>query len=170
LGIEGGSGDHVRATADLNYAFSDTGAVRLNLMYTDTGVVDRDLVHSTRFGIAPSIALGLGTDTTFTLSLIHQQTAARPDYGLVVASPPTSVIAKPVSEFGVPRSTFPGLKADHDKNTADLVTAKLSHNAADWLSLENDARVAVYSRDFRYTSADACDNTLSTNFCNLRLF
>ena len=170
FGVEGGNGDHVRATTDLNYQFSDTGAVRLNLMVTDTGVVDRDLVHSTRFGIAPSIALGLGTDTTFTLGLIHQQTAARPDYGLVVASPPTSVIAKPVSEFGVPRSTFPGLKADHDKNTADLITAKLTHSAADWLSLENDVRVAVYSRDFRYTSADACDNTIATNYCNLRLF
>ena len=44
---------------------SDTAAVRLNLMYTDTGVVDRDLTHSTRWGIAPSIALGLGTDTNF---------------------------------------------------------------------------------------------------------
>src|SRR5205085_10804384 len=51
--IEGGNGDHVRATADLNYAFSDTGAVRLNLMVTDTGVVDRDVVHATRWGIVP---------------------------------------------------------------------------------------------------------------------
>ena len=135
LGAEGGNGDHIRATADLNYQFSDTGAVRLNLMYTDTGVVDRDLVHSTRFGIAPSVALGLGTDTTFTLGLIHQQTAARPDYGVVVVSPPNSVIAKPATSFGLPRSTFPGLQADHDKNTADLITAKLVHNAADWLTL-----------------------------------
>src|SRR4051812_5366100 len=39
--LEGGNGDHVRATADLNYAFSDTGAVRMNLMVTDTGVADR---------------------------------------------------------------------------------------------------------------------------------
>ena len=79
LNLEGGNGDHVRGTADLNYQLSDTAAVRLNLMLTDTGVVDRDLVHSHRWGIAPSIALGLGTDTTFTLSYIRQQTSARPE-------------------------------------------------------------------------------------------
>ncbi len=165
-----GNGDHYRATGDVNYQLGDTSAVRVNLMYTDTGVVDRDLVHSTRFGIAPTIAFGLGTDTTFTLGLIHQQTAARQDYGLVVASPPNSIYAKPVSEFGVPRNTYMGFKADHDKNTADLVTAKLVHTAVDWLTLENDTRVAVYSRDFRYTPTDSCDNTITTHYCNLHLF
>ena len=52
--IEGGNGAHVRATADTNYQLSDTAAVRLNLMFTDTGVVDRDLVHSARWGWAPT--------------------------------------------------------------------------------------------------------------------
>ena len=170
LGLEGGNGDHVRGTADLNYQLGDSSAVRLNLMLTDTGVVGRNLVHSTRWGIAPSIALGLGTDTSFTLSYIHQQTAGRPDYGIVVASPPNSVYAKPASEFGVPRDNYMGLKADYDKNTADLVTAKLTHNVTDWLTLQNDTRMASYSRAFRYTSSDACDNTIGTNYCNLRLF
>ena len=41
---------------------------------------------------------------------------------------------------------------------------------ADWLTLENDTRAAVYSRDFRYSSVDTCDNTIATNYCNLRLF
>ncbi|MEI9988573.1 MAG: TonB-dependent receptor [Rhizomicrobium sp.] len=165
-----GNGDHYRGTADINYQFSDTGAFRLNIMETDTGVVDRDLTHSTRFGIAPSVALGLGTDTVFTLNWLHQQTAARQDYGVVVASPPNSIYAKPATEFGVPRSTYMGFKVDHDKNTADLVTAKLSHTASDWLTLENDTRVAVYSRDFRYTPTDSCDNTITTHYCNLHLF
>jgi catecholate siderophore receptor len=179
--VEGGNGGHVRGTADLNYQLSDTAAVRINLMYTDTGVVDRDLTHSTRWGIAPSIALGLGTETTFTLEWMHQQNADRPDYGLVVASPPTSVYAAPVSEFGVPRNTYMGFLPDHDKNTVDLVTSKISHVVTPWLTIENDTRVATYGRDFRYTSSDACDNTTSsvsgagvltagTNYCNLHLF
>ncbi|HEX4271269.1 MAG TPA: TonB-dependent receptor [Rhizomicrobium sp.] len=168
--IEGGNGGHVRGTADLNYQLSDTAAVRLDLMYTDTGVVDRDLTHSTRWGIAPSIALGLGTDTNFSLSWIHQQNADRPDYGIVVASPPNSVYAAPASQFGVPRSNYMGLAADHDKNTVDLVTAKISHTATSWLTFENDLRLATYARDFRYSSVDSCDNTIATNYCNLRLF
>jgi catecholate siderophore receptor len=170
LHAEGGNGGHARATADLNLALSDTAAVRLNLMYTDTGVAGRDLVHSTRFGVAPSIALGLGTDTMFTLNWLHQQTAGRPDYGVVIATPPGSGYAMPATEFGVPRANYMGLKADHDKNSADLVTAKLSHVASDWLALENDARVAIYSRDFRYTPTDSCDNTAATDYCNLHLF
>ena len=170
LHAEGGNGNHVRTTADLNYQLSDTAAVRLNMMFTDTGVVDRDLTHSTRWGFAPSIALGLGTDTNFTLNWIHQQTAARPDYGIVVASPPNSIYAAPASQFGVPRSNYMGLAADHDKNTADLVTAKISHVATPWLTIENDLRYATYTRDFRYSSVDACDNTIATNYCNLRLF
>jgi catecholate siderophore receptor len=168
--IEGGNGDHVRGLADLNYQLSDTAAVRLNLMYTDTGVVDRDLTHSTRWGIAPSIALGLGTDTNFSLSWIHQKNADRPDYGIVVASPPNSIYAEPASQFGVPRSNYMGLALDHDKNTVDLVSAKISHVATPWLTLENDVRLATYARDFRYSSVDSCDNTIATNYCNLRLF
>ena len=174
--VEGGNGNHFRGTADVNYQLSDTAAVRLNLMFTDTGTVDRDLVHSTRWGIAPTVSLGLGTDTVFTASYIHQQTSARPDYGLVVASPPNSVYAAPVSEFGVSRSTYMGFFEDHDKNTADLFTTKINHVATDWLTLENDTRAALYSRDFRYTSSDACDNTIAvgttagTNYCNLRIF
>ena len=170
VGGEIGNGNHFRATADLNYQLSDTVAARLNLMVTDTGVVDRDLIHSTRFGIAPSIAFGLGTDTSFTVSFLHQQTAARPDYGIVVASPPNSTRALPATEFGVPRSNYIGLKADYDKNTADLFTTKLSHVATSWLTLENDTRGAVYARDFRYSSVDTCDNSIASNYCNLRLF
>lgn len=167
---EAGNGDHYRATADLNYVLGDTSALRLNLMLTDTGVVDRDLTHSTRWGIAPSIAFGLGTDTSVTLSYIHQHTSGRQDYGIVVATPPGQVYASPVSEYGVPRSNYMGFAADHDKNNADLVTARVSHKANDWLMFTNDARVAVYSRDFRYTPVDRCDYTSATNFCSDVLF
>jgi catecholate siderophore receptor len=169
-GIEGGNGDHVRATADLNYVFSDTGAVRLNLMVTDTGVVDRDMVHVTRWGIAPTLALGLGTDTQFSLAYLHQHSTGIPDYGITVAQRPGQLIAEPASEYGVPRDTFLGYNTDRDRNDTDIVTMKLTHQAAPWLTLSNDARVAVYSRYFQYTTIDRCDFTLATNFCSNVLF
>jgi len=168
--IEGGNGAHVRATADTNYQLSDTAAVRLNLMFTDTGVVDRDLVHSQRWGVAPSIALGLGTDTTFIASYIHQHATGRPDYGIPVAVSPTSIYALPATENGVPRNNFVQFSTDKDRNDADLFTAKLTHVAADWLTLENDARAAVYSRYFQYTTIDRCDATAATNNCAGTLF
>jgi len=168
--LEGGNGDHMRATADLNYAFSDTGAVRMNLMYTDTGVVDRDVVHATRWGIAPTISLGLGTDTQWSLSYMHQHTDAIPDYGLVVAQRPGQLIAEPVSEYGVPRNTFTGFNTDKDRNDADIVTMKLAHQATPWLTLTNDSRAAAYSRYFQYTTTDTCDFNAATNFCSSVLF
>jgi len=167
---EGGNGGHVRATADLNYQLSGSSAARLNLMFTSTGTVDRDLTYSNRWGVAPSISFGLGTDTVFNLNFIHQQTAQRPDYGVPVAVQPTSVVALPVTEYGVPRNAFLGYSSDRDDNSADLLTAKLTHVASDWLTIENDARVAWYSRNFRYTTVDRCDATAATNFCASTLF
>ncbi len=163
--VEGGNGEHFRTTADGNYQLSDAAAIRVSAMYTNTGVVDRDLTYSRRWGFAPSIALGIGTDTTASLSYIHQHTRSRPDYGLPVAVPAGSVYALPVSEYGVPRSNFLSYSTDLDENDADIVTAKISHVAADWLTISNDARVAVYSRYFQYTTIDRCDTTAATNFC-----
>ncbi len=94
----------------------------------------------------------------------------------MVASPPNSVFAAPVSEFGVPRNTYMGFSADHDKNTADLFTTKISHVATDWLTVENDTRAAVYSRDFRYTPHRCLrqhhcrGHHRRHQLCNLRLF
>ena len=132
-------------------------------MLTDTGVVDRDLAHSTRFGIAPSIALGLGTDTS-----VHPQltSTSRPrrgqDYGVVVASPPEFDLSPSRStEFGVPRSNYMGFAADHDKNTADLVTAKLSTCRRGLADIRERYRAR---RSIRATSAiprpTRCDNTI----------
>ena len=174
--VEGGNGDHFRATTDLNYAFSDTGAVRLNLMYTDTGVVDRDFAHSTRWGIAPMIALGLGTDTQWSLAYMHQHTDAHPDYGLPVAQRPGQLIAEPVSEYGVPRNTNLQFNTDIDRNDADIVTMKISHQATPWLTLSNDTRAAWYTRYFQYTTVDTCEFSIppntgtSTNYCSAVLF
>jgi catecholate siderophore receptor len=167
---EGGNGSHARATADLNFQLSDTSAARVNLMFTSTGTVDRDLTYSNRWGVAPSISFGLGTDTVFNLNYIHQQTAQRPDYGVPVAVQPTSVVAYPVTGYGVPRNTFLGYSTDRDDNSADLLTAKVTHVASDWLTIENDARIAWYSRYFQYTTVDRCDATVATDFCANALF
>jgi catecholate siderophore receptor len=179
--VEGGSGGHVRATADLNYALSDTAAVRLNLMYTDTGVVDRDFAHSTRWGIAPMITLGLGTDTQWSLAYMHQHTDAHPDYGLMVAQRPGQLIAEPVSKYGVPRNTNTQYNTDIDRNDADIVTMKWANQAAPWLTLSNDTRAASYARYFAYTTVDTCEflippgtqtsaNATSTNYCSAMIF
>ncbi|GAA0533690.1 catecholate siderophore receptor [Rhizomicrobium palustre] len=160
-----GGDKYLRGTADLNLALSDTAAVRLNVMGNWTGVEGRDVVYSHRWGVAPSIAFGIGTNTTFSLSALHQQSDAIPDYGLPVSVDPITRIAKPVTEKGIPRSNFLGYDRDRDSTTADILTAKFKTKLSDGLTLANDTRIGIYSRYFQYTTVDRCDETAATNTC-----
>lgn len=164
-----GNGDYYRGVADLNYVLDDTTAVRLNVMGNSTGVVDRDLVESKRWGFAPSIGFGLGTATQFTLSYLHQHNDNVPDYGVPVSVDPVTRIAVPVTENGVPRSNFLSYNTDKDRSTADILTARLTHQATPWLTLTNDTRLGIYSRYFQYTTIDRCDELSGTNQCALNV-
>ncbi|HVZ69967.1 MAG TPA: TonB-dependent receptor [Rhizomicrobium sp.] len=169
--VEGyaGNGSYFRGLADVNKVLDETTAVRLNLMGNSTGVVGRDVVKSKRWGIAPSIGFGLGTETQLTVNYLHQHYDNTPDYGLPVSVDPTSRIAIPVSENGIPRSNFLGYASDKDRGNADIVTARLSHQVSPSLTLTNDTRVGVYSRYFQYTTVDRCDELPATNACALAI-
>jgi len=71
-----------RVTLDFDRPIDPTTALRINLVGYDGGVADRDRVHFGRFGIAPSISFGLGTDTRLTLGVLHQSEDDLPDYGV----------------------------------------------------------------------------------------
>lgn len=165
-----GNGDYYRGLVDLNHAVSDNAAVRLNVMGNATGVVDRDFIKSKRWGVAPSVAFGLNADTSFTLRYLHQHDRRVPDYGIVVAQRPGSLIAVPVTEFGVPRANFLQYDTDVDVTNADIVTARFTHNRNAWLTFTNDARYGSYDRYFQYTTVDRCDDTAATGFCSSKLF
>lgn len=165
-----GNGDYYRGLVDLNHAVTDNAAVRLNVMGNSTGVVARDFITSKRWGVAPSVGLGLNSDTSFTLSYLHQHDHRMPDYGIVVTQRPGSLIALPVTEFGVPRSNFLQYDTDVDVTNADIVTARFTHNATSWLTFTNDARYGAYDRYFQYTTVDRCDDLLATGFCSTKLF
>jgi catecholate siderophore receptor len=158
-----GSGDFRRFVGDVNMPIGNTTAIRVNFMAHGQEVVGRDLVKADRWGIAPSIGFGLGTDTTFTLALLHQQDDRIPDYGIPTLTPPGETYAQPVTELAdVDRETFYGFTRDYDDTTADMVTARFNHRALDWLTLSNDMRVGVYSREFSATRV-SCNATCLTN-------
>ena len=153
-----GNGDYYRALADINHKLSDTSAVRLTLMGNSTGVVDRDKIYSDRWGAAATVGFGLGTDTTLTISALHQHDHQRPDYGVIIVQKPGDVVALPVTEYGVgvERSSFLGYNNDIDRSDTDMLTVRLSHRVNDKVTLTSDTRYAVYSRYFQYTTLDQC--------------
>jgi catecholate siderophore receptor len=159
----GGSGAFRRFVGDVNMPIGETSAFRVNVMAHGQEVVSRDLVKADRWGIASSIGFGLGTNTTFTLALLHQQDDRIPDYGIPTLTPPGETYAQPVTELtDVDRATFYGFTRDYDDTTADMVTARFLHRASDRLTNSNDARVGVYSRDFSATRV-SCNATCLTN-------
>ncbi|MFC4168668.1 TonB-dependent receptor [Teichococcus aestuarii] len=144
----GGSGPYARGTLDINQQIGETTALRLNLMGQSSEVVGRDGVDSRRWGIAPSIAFGLGTDTTLTLHYQHYEYDNATDSGIPVVTAPGSTIGRPLTEYGLPRGTWYGLSSDRDEVTTDVFTARLNHTVNDWLTLANDTRVSFIDRDY----------------------
>jgi catecholate siderophore receptor len=153
-----GMGDYYRALADINHKLSDTSAVRVTLMGNNTGVVDRDDIYSRRWGAAVDAGFGLGTDTTLTVSYLHQHDHQRPDYGVTIVQPPGSIIALPATEYdvGVERSSFLGYRNDIDRSDTDMLTVRFRHEVNDKVSLASDTRYAIYSRYFQYSTLDQC--------------
>ena len=64
--LDVGSDETRRLTADINTPVNWLGkgaAFRLNVMGDENNVAERDVAENRRFGIAPSLSLGLGTPT-----------------------------------------------------------------------------------------------------------
>ena len=156
--VYGGNGGYHRALADINHTLGDSTAVRVALMANDTGVADRDHIYSKRWGGAMTLATGIGTNTTVSVSYLHQHNKSRPDYGVIIIQKPGEIIARPASEYGVGvgRSTFTGYLNDVDRGNTDIVTLRLSRMVNDRLTLNSDTRYGVYSRYFQYSTLDQC--------------
>ncbi|NWK77891.1 TonB-dependent siderophore receptor [Aquitalea sp. LB_tupeE] len=139
-----GTNDYQRVTADINQMTGDHSAVRLNLMDTHDGS-DRGAAKNERWGIAPSVAFGLGEPTTVVLSYMHQEENNVPDYGV----PYNSATHEPLS---VDRSKFYGFDSDYEKTSADIVTAKITHDFGNGTELSNQLRYNRFWRDVNPTA------------------
>lgn len=156
-----GLGPHLRTTADANYKIDDTTAFRLNLMYADIELVGRDVDPAKRWGFAPSIGFGLGTDTTLTVSYFHQEEERVPDYGIpTIPTAVGSTVSKPAD---VDRSNWYGSEQDHDDTTADVLTVRATHQVNPNFRVTNDSRVGVYSREF-LTTVPGCNDACVAAF------
>lgn len=149
-----GSDETKRATADINIPLDRIGlgkrtAFRLNLLAHESGVAGRDVVENQRWGIAPSIAFGLGTQTRLTLSYFKMKQDNISDYGIPWV-PATNNVLKDYRDkpAPVPRETFYGFKnRDFEKLDADLATIKFERDFSDNLSLRNQLRYGYSTRD-----------------------
>jgi catecholate siderophore receptor len=155
--LGGGNADYARSTIDINQPISALpgAAVRLNAMWTDSSVPGRDRVEGTRWGVAPSVAVGLGTPTRASLSYFHLGQDNLPEYGIpwVPANTNPDLAQYSNSAPPVDQSNFYGLTArDYEKTDSDIATLQVDHDFSGTLTLRNVTRVGQTDRDSVLTS------------------
>ncbi len=149
--LGGGTDNFGRTTVDVNQEIPGLkgSAVRLNAMYHTQDTPDRDHVDQERWGVAPSVTFGLGTDTRFTLSYFHLEEDNRPDYGLpwvprsfvLPSGAQNNITGLPSGNPGVDDSNWYGLlNRDHHETQTDILTAVFEKDFNESLKLTNITR------------------------------
>lgn len=154
---EGGTDATRRLTADINQPLPDFAggtAFRLNVMGHDANVSERDVVASRRYGIAPTLALGLNTPTRVTASYFHFTEDDIPDYGL------PWYFGHPAP---VPRHNYYGF-ADRNflRTDVDMGTVKVERSLGTHGLLRDSVRYAQYQREWQITEPQLNNKSAGT--------
>jgi len=153
-----GTDSYRRATIDWNQKLNDTTAIRLNAMGHDADQPGRTDIYSKRWGVAPSIAFGLNSPTTVTLSYYHLNTYDMPDFSV----PFRSTGGTPIP---TDRGQFYGLNArDYRRGQNDTGEIKVEHRFNDAWKLKNTTMFGRSTLDYLATNpqlTSASSNLLS---------
>ncbi|MGN6094098.1 MAG: catecholate siderophore receptor Fiu [Luteibacter jiangsuensis] len=154
--VQVGSGQRRRGTADWNQQMGNDAAFRLNVLGQESGVYGRDQVETNRWGIAPSLAFGLGTPTRVYLNYLHIKQNNVPDGGVPTiglpgySSPDKRAFLNDAPK--VDRDNFYGTTQDHDHVTQDMFTVIVEHDFSDAVALHNTTRFGRTAQDYLLTA------------------
>ena len=162
-----GSADQRRATADWNRQIGEHAAFRLNVLDQDSGVPGRNDVKNKRWGVAPTLAFGLGTPTRVYFDYLHVTQDNVPDGGIPTIGLPGYASPDPKRPFiaqapKVDPTNFYGTSQDHDHVAEDMFTAILQHDFSADLALHDTLRWGRTHEDYLLTSFMATAANLLT--------
>lgn len=154
--LSGGSDQFGRATVDVNQPLAgiEGAAFRVNGMWNQADIPGRDAVENERWGIAPSIAFGLGTSTRTTVSYSQLQQENVPDHGIPWV-PATNI---PLAAYAnkpapVDFDNFYGITSrDYEKTATSIGTGEVEHDFNDAVTLRSLVRYGESNRDAVTTS------------------
>ena len=136
LGV--GSDRYGRVTADSNFDFENGTALRLNAMAHQNDVPGRDHENFQRWGFAPSLAVGLGSDTRLTVSFLHQSDENLPQYGVPFALNTYNDGPLP----GIDPETYFGYRNISEQQIdVDMLTAVFEHDFNEQVSVRTLGRI-----------------------------
>jgi catecholate siderophore receptor len=149
-----GNASYQRATVDVNQPLDGSPipgtALRLNAMWTDADTPNRDQVTNSRWGVAPSLALGAGTHSRATVSYFKLKQDNLAEYGLpwVPVNTNPELQAYQNSAPPVAQTNFYGLLGrDYEKTNSDLATLELSRDLTGSSTIRNLTRRGRSVRD-----------------------
>ena len=155
-----GSADYKRATIDINAPLNDVIGFRLNGMYHDQGFAGRADIWQKRWGIAPSLKIGLTGPTSLTFDFYHLHTTELPDSGIpyytVLANQPTAhAESAPVTTALRPRDAYYGL-IDRDFRTTNVneASVRFAHAFDNGFTLRNTASYTHTTQDYVWSQPD----------------
>lgn len=146
-----------RGTLDYNQAINDNAAFRLNLMGEKTHDAARDNIQNERYGVAPSLALGLDTATRLYVNYLHVHQNNTPDGGIPTVglpgySAPSAAYAALNNSGKVATSNYYGTDSDFDKSTTDSATLRFEHDLSDNTTLRNTTRWSRVKQEYLLTA------------------
>lgn len=153
--VSAGTDSQQRGTADWNQALGATSALRVNAMWQDSDQPGRDHVNNSRWGIAPSLAFGLGTSTRYFLNLLYVDQDNVPDGGVPTLGLPGWTPQPSLERLAgqpVDPENFYGTRADHDDVTAKMATFRIEHDVNDAVRVTNTARWGRTDQDYLLTA------------------
>lgn len=160
-----GAPDYVRLTGDINIGGEEVGldgtAVRLNVLYHDVDTPGRDHVVTKRKGVAPAVAVGLGSATRAIVSYLYLDQDNVPDYGIPFVPATNQVLAALADQPApVDFGNYYGLLArDREDTQANILTFALEHDLNDAIRIANTTRYGHNKRDSIYSSPRFANTT-----------
>ncbi|MDB6133003.1 MAG: TonB-dependent siderophore receptor family protein [Verrucomicrobiales bacterium] len=130
-------------------------AFRLNGVFNTGDTPGRNYAENERWGVAPSLAFGLGTDTRLTLTYSHFEEDNVPDYGIPWVPLNTNPALSSYSNKAAPVSfdNWYGLNGyDFEKTETDLAGVLFEHDFSPSIKLRNFTRYGLTHRESAITA------------------
>ncbi|HEY3393541.1 MAG TPA: TonB-dependent receptor, partial [Lacipirellulaceae bacterium] len=163
-----GTAENGRVTGDLNHFFEGANAAfRLNVMGQEGGVDGRDHVENSGWAVAPSLALGLDSDTRAYFYLLHTEQDNRPDGGVSTIGMEgffNAAFAAGSPNAGVrparaDRENFYGALNDFDDVEGTMFTVRIEHDLSDNVHLRNSSRYGETKQFYLLTGVNTITAT-----------
>lgn len=153
-----------RVTADVNKLLSPGVAARLNVLYDEHEVAGRDVVHGSRWGIAPSIAFGLGGPRRVTIDYYHLESDELPDLGLPYERTTVGGVVYGAVIEGHDDDFYGLVSRDFRDNRTDIGTLRLEQDLGDNFRLTNATRYGRTSNAYVITNPDDSRGNVANGF------